>query len=357
MKKLLSFLSASLFLLSCCPSSHAAEYELSLSLAIPPVHARWTEALKPWTEELERRSGGRIKVEPYFAESLNKEAEAFDAVRNGLADIAEASFNAAAGQFPFHERSWYISDTSRSLDKPSEIIHQVEQEFPQVMKELEGAKMLFSHCVTVGSFIGTIKPVKSLEELRGMKIVTSAGPNAAARLSALGITVVPMPSSDVYMAMQQGIVDGCMVDFQLLVSRRFGDLIKHVIPITLAGGTFYCVMNQDVYDGMPDDLKKVVDDVSREYSDKVMPEFWDRNQYESCRVWMQEMGGQIHMLTEQEYAEAAAKMEPVLQDWIEKVSETGLPGEAIARRHLELQAEKNALWKDSRLIREFVSPR
>ena len=63
-----------------------------------------------------------------------------------------------------------------------------------------------------------------------MKIVTSAGLNAVARLSTLGITVVLMSSSDVYMAMQQGSVDGCMVDFQLPVSRRFGDLIKHVIP-------------------------------------------------------------------------------------------------------------------------------
>lgn len=59
---------------------------------------------------------------------------------------------------------------------------------------------------------------------------------------------------------------------------------------------------------MPDDLKKVVDDISREYSDRYLPEFWDRNQYESCRVWMQEIGGQIYMLTEQEYADASAEM-------------------------------------------------
>ena len=63
-----------------------------------------------------------------------------------------------------------------------------------------------------------------------------------------------------------------------------------------------------MYDGMPDDLKKVVDDISRKYSDWYLPEFWDRNQYESCRVWVQEIGGQIHMLIEQEYAEASAEM-------------------------------------------------
>ena len=61
---------------------------------------RWTQAIKPWADELEKRSGGRIRVEPYFAESLGKQADAYQSVQTGLADMTEMLFTSGAGAFP-----------------------------------------------------------------------------------------------------------------------------------------------------------------------------------------------------------------------------------------------------------------
>ncbi len=105
MKKLLPCLLAALL---CLPGTAApeearaadAEYVLSLNLPIPPIHNRWNYALKPWIEELEKRSNGRIRVEPYFAEALSKEADAFESVKTGVADMAEFSYDVAVGSFP-----------------------------------------------------------------------------------------------------------------------------------------------------------------------------------------------------------------------------------------------------------------
>ena len=87
MKRFLVLIMASVFFASGMPpaeSRAAEEYVLSLNLPIPPIHNRWHFALKQWTEELNKRSSGRIRVEPYFAEALSKEADAFESVKDGI---------------------------------------------------------------------------------------------------------------------------------------------------------------------------------------------------------------------------------------------------------------------------------
>ena len=57
---------------------------LTFNLGMPPIHQRWVNAIKPWCDELEKRSNGRIKIEPYFANALGKRSDAMDSVRTGL---------------------------------------------------------------------------------------------------------------------------------------------------------------------------------------------------------------------------------------------------------------------------------
>lgn len=75
MRKLIANLAAAALCLTVLPGTSLAdpEYVLSLNLPIPPIHTRWKDAIKPWCDELTRRSDGRIVVEPYFAEAISKQ--------------------------------------------------------------------------------------------------------------------------------------------------------------------------------------------------------------------------------------------------------------------------------------------
>ena len=103
MKKAGALLFSALFAISevLSGSAQAApEYTLSLNLPIPPIHTRWQGPLKAWVDEVEKRSGGRLKIEPYFAEALSPRSEAFESVKSGIADITECAYEANSGQFP-----------------------------------------------------------------------------------------------------------------------------------------------------------------------------------------------------------------------------------------------------------------
>lgn len=349
MRKLIANLAAAALCLTVLPGTSLAdpEYVLSLNLPIPPIHTRWKDAIKPWCDELTRRSDGRIVVEPYFAEAISKQSESMDAVRDGLADMTESLFTVAVGQFPFFERVWSVPNPARAIENPTVILHEMQKSFPQVMEECHGVKLLFTHGQSMGTVLGTKTPVKSLEELKGMKIAVIGGAIAVERLKALGASVVSIPMADFYMSLQQGIIDGCMVDFNMMVTRRLGDLLKHVTLLSIAGGDFYCCMNQDIYDSMPDDLKKIIDDLSGEYADRLFSEFWASDQYSCLETWKKEMGGIIHMLPDEDYTKARELMVSADEQWVHELNENGLPGEEMLKRFRELEAQYDPEWKNA----------
>ncbi len=358
MRKLsLVFLSMVLCLtgLSVSGSANAAdaEYVLSLNLPIPPIHNRWTHALKPWVEELEKRSNGRIKVEPYFAEALSKEADAFESVKTGVADMAEFSFDVAVGQFPFHERVFTTVSPGVSMEDPTSFVLAVQEAFPQVKKEFDGVKVLFTHAQTVGMLIGSKEPITTLDAFKGKKINVLGDYQVAQKVSALGASVVSVPMADVFTSLQQGVIDAATVDYDLLVSRRLGDVIKHVTAVQTTCFVFCVMMNQDVYDSMPEDLQAVIDSVSGEYGRQSFSQFWNTLPYQSLDTWMEQMGGKLHVLTDEEYAEIDRRVVPVSVEWAQILDKAGYPGEAMVKKIHELQSTYAKPWKDSRSMEIF----
>ena len=100
MKKFaLGLLAASLLLAAAQPVA-AAEYELHLNMPLPPTNTRWELFLDGVMTDLEERSGGRIKVVPYFAESMSKISECFETVKTGLADLTEVALLNAPASSP-----------------------------------------------------------------------------------------------------------------------------------------------------------------------------------------------------------------------------------------------------------------
>ena len=349
-------LGAALILASALPAN-AADYVLSLNLAIPPVHNRWTMAIKPWADEITRRSEGRIVIEPYFAQALSKQAEVVESVRTGVADLGEATFTVGGlGRYPFHEQILNLVRPSLCTVDSADLVRSLHESFPkEAMKDVEGTHLLFVEGHTMGMLIGTRdNAVKSLEDLKGLKIGVSGGGIRLERARALGATVVGVTLPDMYMSLEKGVIDGAVVDCEVLISRKLGDIIKNITYVNMGGSVFYCVMNKDTYDSMPEDLQKIIDDVSREYAPKLFNDFWNDMQYNSLARWQKEQGGKVHMLSAEDYARADKLVEPTYADWISFTNDKGLPADAILAKFRELEARDMKPWAESRAA-EYVT--
>ncbi len=345
-----SLIALALSVAAASPAMAAPEYILSLNLAIAPIHNRWTKALKPWADEIEKRSEGRIVIEPYFAQAISKQAEVVESVRTGTADLGEATFTVGGlGRYPFHEQLLNLVKPGNCTVDPVTLIKGLHEAFPQdAARDIKGTKLLFLEGHSMGMLIGTRdKPVTSLEDLKGLKIGVSGGGIRVERVKALGATVVGITMPDMYMSLEKGVIDGAVIDGDVLISRKLGDIIKHMTLLNMGGSVFYCVMNPQSYETLPPDLKTVIDDVSADFAPAVMKEFWDTMQYASMEKWMKEQDGKVYMLDAEDYSRADALVEPTYAEWVEFSKSKGLPAEAMLDKFRELEANCMTPWADS----------
>ncbi len=327
----------------------APEHTLSLNLPIPPIHTRWAEPLQAWVNEVEKRSDGRLAIEPYFAEALSLRSEAFDSVKSGIADLTECAYEANTGQFPFHEGIASIPSPGSCLANPMPIIEEMYARFPQVKEELKGVKFLFGH-VSPNLTIGTkSKEIKTLDDLKGLKINSNSA-MISERLKLLGVSVVSMPMSDVYTALEQGVIDGTTLNYELLVSRRFGDQIKYMCQLSVQNTLFYMVMNEDVFKGLPPDLQKVIDEVSGEFAAKAFADYWATTEAKAIETWKNTMGAKgVTILSDADYAKAKELMQPPVDAWFKALESKGLPGKDMEKVYYEMEAKVGQPWKDEPL--------
>lgn len=345
--------------LSCTlPAQATPEYTLSLNLPIPPIHTRWQGPLKAWVDEVEKRSDGRLHIEPYFAEALSPRSEAFDSVKSGIADLTECAYEANSGQFPFHEGILSISSPEVFLGDGTALVKGMYERFPQVLEELDGVKLLFTHAcgpLTIGT---TTKPIRTLADLKGLKINANSA-MIAERLKKLGVSVVSLPLSDLYTALEQGVIEGTSLSPELLVSRRYGDPIKYVTELSLQNTLFYCVMNEDVYNALPEDLRAVLDEVSGEFANRAFATYWANADIDAMKTWLADMGGkEVILLDDADYTAARQAMRPPVDEWFALLAARhGLPGDDMKKAFGELEDRLGVPWADSPFYRAYLEVR
>ena len=208
------------------------------------------------------------------------------------------------------------------------------KEDANIAKSAEKAKKAFAGC-----------------EIKGKKLGFEGGGLRFETMQALGASVVGMNMSDLYQAMQGGIIDGIVMDFDPLISRRYGEEVKHVTLLNITGTAFYVVMNQERYDSLPDDLKAIVDDMSQNYGPNLLEKFWAENVYGSLDKWIKEMGGTVHVLSDEDYARADKLAAVPAQAWFKSLDKAGYRGAELEKTFHQLEAKYFTPWRQSEAYR------
>jgi len=222
----------------------------------------FTTSAYKFKEVAEAKSGGRIKVEVYPAGQLTKnEIVQIEGMQLGTVDVAAVSLPSAGGKFdpkmlasdvPFlyqnREHAW------RVMDGP------VGQE---VMKRFEalGAKPF---CYGGGwGFRGVLSNKRAVmvpDDLKGQTIRVPPIPTLVEVFKSFGANPVPMIWGEVYMAVRQGTVDGLELPVTTAVSDKFHEITKYYSKTLHSYPAAVWMMAKPKYDGLPADLKKVVDE-------------------------------------------------------------------------------------------------
>lgn len=310
---------AALFIMFLFSSTVLAQTTLTYSIFFPATHAQ-AKAGENWAKEIEKRTGGKVKINIFAGGSLTPADQCFDGVVKGISDIGMSCFAYTRGRLPLLE----------ALDLPmgypsGMVATRVANDFVKKMnpKELSDVKVLYLHAHGPG-LLHTQKPVSSMADLKGMKI-RSTGLSAKI-VENLGGVSVAMPQGGTYEALQKGVVQGTLAPMETLKGWKQAQVIKYTTDCTNIGYTtaMFVVMNKKKWNSLPKDVQKVFDDVSGEWI-AVAGKAWDDADAEGYK-YSAELGNKMIKLSDAEEAKWEAAVKPVAESYIKSTESKGLPG-------------------------------
>lgn len=302
------------------PVQAADPIKLNYSIFFPAPHKNTVIATE-WAQEVEKRTNGAVKITMFPGGTLTPADKCYDGVVNGLSDIGMSVMGYTRGRFPLSEVIDLPLGYKNGL-AATRLINLYYEKFKP--KELDDVKVLYLHAHGPG-ILHTKKPVKNLEELKGMKIACHG--LSAKVVGALGATPVAMSMPERYDALQKGVAEGGVNPIESLKGWKLGEVIKSTTEnFGSAYSTgFFVVMNKDKWASLPPDIQKTIDQVSKEWIVKT-GNGWDEIDKEG-REFTLSKGNQIIPLSKEEDARWAKLVQPILDDYVANIKTKNLPGQ------------------------------
>lgn len=309
-------------------SASAQDVVLKLHQMLPAQAPVPAKILEPWMKKIEAESGGRIKFEHYPAMQLGgKPPELIDQAIDGVADIVWTLPGYTPGRFPrteVIELPFMMTDA----ESASRALYTLGEKY-MFDTEYKDMKVL-AMWVHGPGLIHSKDPILAPADLAGVKL---RAPTRVTNImvSALGATAVGMPVPAVPESLSKGVIDATIIPWEVTGALKTSELVKNHTEFTgkaLYTGAFVLAMNKAVYDGLPDDLKAIIDaNTGVEFS--AMAGRIGQEADAGARQMAVDLGNNIVTLTAEQSAEWEAAAQSTYAAWLEEMTAAGIDGQAL----------------------------
>jgi TRAP-type C4-dicarboxylate transport system substrate-binding protein len=309
-------------------SAQAQDVVLKLHQMLPAQAPVPAKILEPWMKKIEAESGGRITFEHYPAMQLGgKPPELIDQAIDGVADIVWTLPGYTPGRFPrteVIELPFMMTDA----ESASRVLYTLGEKY-MFDTEYKDMKVL-AMWVHGPGVIHSKEPILTPADLAGVKL---RAPTRVTNImvSALGATPVGMPVPAVPESLSKGVIDATIIPWEVTGALKTSELVKNHTEFTgkaLYTGAFVLAMNKAVYDGLPDDLKAIIDANSGvEFS--AMAGRIGQEADAGARQMAVDLGNNIVTLTAEQSAEWEAAAQSTYAVWLEEMTAAGIDGQAL----------------------------
>ncbi len=284
-----------------------------------------------WAEELAKRTGGKVSVQTFPGSTLLGAREIYDGVLKGIADIGLGAPSYDPGRFPL------TSGVSLPVGFPNATVASLT--LWELTKEFQPAEYadykIIAMFTTEPGYIQSRKPVRNLEDLKGMKL-RAAGTGVPV-LEALGAAPVGMPMPEVPQAVQTGVIDGTMTSREVLQDFKLAEMLRYVADYPTVVVTFAAVMEKKKWERLPAEVRKVIDDLGPEMA-VWTGQYHDQENVGGALEWAQkEHKLQVLEIPAAEMAKWDERLQPMVDQWVKDMSAKGLPAQEYLSRLRELR--------------------
>ncbi|MGZ5036372.1 MAG: TRAP transporter substrate-binding protein [Usitatibacter sp.] len=206
----------------------------------------------------EERTKGRVKVEVYANSTLYKDNEEVDALQLGAVQMLAPSL---AKFGPLGAREFEVFDLPYLFDNSDEL-HKVTRGpvGAALLKKLE-PKGIIGLAYWDNGFMdmSANKPLRKPEDFRGLKMRIQSSKVLDAQMRALGASPQVMAFSEVYQALQTGVVDGTENPPSNFYTQKMHEVQKYLTLSNHHYLAYAVIVNKKFWDGLPPDIRKILE--------------------------------------------------------------------------------------------------
>jgi tripartite ATP-independent transporter DctP family solute receptor len=227
-------------------ASAVAQTTMKISISVAQ-NSHQGVAIDTFAKEVEKRTGGRYKVQTFYNAALGSERESIESVQLGTQELTFSSTGPVPNFVPetkILDIPFLFRDKAHAravLDGPigQDMLGKFDS---KGFKALAWAENGFRHMTN------SKRAVNSPDDLKGLKMRTMENPVHVAAYKGFGIVTTPMAFAEVFTALQQGTVDGQENPLSVIMSAKFDQVQKY---LTLTGHVYSpCIflMNKASFD-------------------------------------------------------------------------------------------------------------
>lgn len=328
---------------SAAPAQMAVDYDgpaVTLKFSAPnPAASLVPQVWEAGFAWLAEATGERLVIDDYFGGTLHAAPDGWRAVRNRISDYATCYTSYEGSGFDLHKGFEMPFVTPADPVLATRIAQELAPEY--FVPEWQARGVLYGYTVIAGtSDIMSHKPIRTPEDLRGLRIIAQGFPPEAAE--ALGVTTLNIPFPEIYTAFQQGIADAVIWVDPGFVPYKIHELAKYHTSLGLTAQHIDTCINRDAWAGLPEGLKPVFgqfqQNIAHAVSQRLGVDFRDE-----ALATYREAGVELIEPTPEEMAAWHAALAPVLEAWIEAREAEGLPARKMVEDIRALEAKYDGL--------------
>jgi tripartite ATP-independent transporter DctP family solute receptor len=278
-----------------------------------PLSAVRSQSMLFFKEQLEARTGGRIRVELYFGGVLGTERELMDFLAMGVLQGTRGGYFADANpEFKLFTLPFLVDDWDQAM-------RLMRSDFTSgINRNAQGRGF---HIPATGISQGfrahtnSRHPIRHPDDLKGMKMRVPSQEVYVQTARAFGANPQELPSIEIYQALQTGVVDGQDNPPSNIWDYKIHEVSKYLTITHYSTGPDPFMVNLKWYQKLPGDLQQTFDEVARETM------AWsDQRSREREQEYLVKLGEtlEINYLTGAELIPFQAAVRPVYQHFVDQ---------------------------------------
>ena len=233
--------------------------DLKLAHFTSPKHPMDRFFMRPWTKKVLKMSGGSLNIKIYPGGKLGKGPRA--QYKRAIDGVADMTFGLQGYTSKIFKRTTMVELPALAANSGELVLKFWKVYREHMSPEYKKVKVLAIWVGEAPVFMTRNKPIKTLDDLKGLKIRTPSA-NQSRWLKALGATPVSFPVNQMYRALETGRVDALLVPPSVIRSFKIGEVAKYFttgLDAAFGRSPFFLVMNKKAWKGLESSHKIIID--------------------------------------------------------------------------------------------------